>query len=416
MPEPAWKILQCPNCAALSKCDPEAVVAPTCPRCGWALDVSQDPYVPDSSELLDDGPEIISEELDRPADAPPMTEPDLEELQLDQARMKRTTDDELFSRAEDRIRVKRKSERVEKELTSWDDIDAGVDESRPGRRKPTWLKVLRGGAIAAVPIALLCLMVYGLIASLQDKEEVQREPEITEAEVARESLSALEAAALERESSNQIYARVRAVAERFLNAASWQDRLALVREPDRVAPLMERFYADPDNPDGPVPHLPLPPEGKILVHESLLLISVGKEDRRTLPLALELTAPDEYRVDWESFVGFCEVPWNEIPDRRPIEPFLLRAKVKPGNFYNFGFRDDSWSNWHLDDRRGEQRLYGYAELNGVTESDLKLHLGRSKKQVYLLLKVRFPEDAPSPHQVEITEVIAKGWVAPLAEQ
>lgn len=388
------------------------MVGPTCPICGWALDLSQDSYIPDSGELLDHEPEIISREPDPPAGDRWITLPEFKATQLDQTRMKRTTDDEMFSRAEDRIRVRRKSGRVERELTSWEGREDGVDAGRLDESKPIWVKVVRGIAIAAVPVALLCLMVYGLIASLRDKEELEREPEISEADIARESMSELEVAAMGIESSNKLYARVREVAERFLNAASWQDRVALVREPERVALLMERHYADQDNPDGPVRHLPLPPEGKVLVNDSLLLIVVEREDRSRIPLAFERTAPDEYRVDWESFTGYCEVPWKEIPERRPTEPFLLRAIVKQGNFYNHGFRDDRWSNWHLDDARGEKRLYGYAELNGVVESYLKLHSGSGKSLVYLLLKVRFPKDAPSPHQVEITEVIANGWVAP----
>ena len=427
-------ILQCPNCAGLAKCDPDSAVLPTCPRCGWALDISRDlpPPVPVPNPNEFEAEEEVEAEIITAGTEPSAASPLLPKSGtaarelisnlssgrpadplLDADRLKHTTDKELVSKAEERIRVKRQSRRVAKELTGWDEEEAQVEieraESRPRRRRrtPLWNQFARLTVNVFVPAGLVCLVVYGVIASLREKEVVVPEPEISAAEAARNSLPALEAAALERDQSKEIYMRVRAVAEQFLNAGTWQERLAVVRQPGRVGPLMERYYSDPDNPDGPVPHRPIAENGRVQVYKSLLLIAIENEDRSRRPLAVERSAQDgEYRVDWESFVGHCEVSWKEIPEKRPSQPFVLRARVKRGNFFNFGFRDDKWTCWHLDDATGEHRLYGYTKRNGATEIGLvEAQRGTKEEAVYVLLKVR------SAHQVEITEVIAKGWVA-----
>ena len=413
----------------VSKFDPMQAAAtaatPTCPKCGTVLPAPKpttitsppsDPdQIPNPNELPEEPepqqgePEdddtllsvpLISGLEDSRADDPP----------LDSSLLKTTSDEDLASKA---IRVKRKSARVEKQLTSWDDRDPGDEESGQRRRPtPAWVKGLKVAAIAVVPVALLILIVYGVLASMKDKPEVEREPEVTAVSLARDRLSELERASLARSTSKEVFLNARAVAEQFLKAETWEQRRNFVREPDRVAPLMQEHYAKPGNPDGAIPYRELPEDSKLAVHNSLLLLSVEMEDFTRRPLAVEQVSADQFLVDWESWVGHCGVPWDELDERRPSEPFLLRARIKERDYYNYGFQDDRWASWQLEDLNGDHRIFGYVDSTGPLMIRLATETRREKKAIYVLLKVRFPEDAPAGDQVEITEFVARGWVSP----
>jgi hypothetical protein len=253
---------------------------------------------------------------------------------------------------------------------------------------------------------------------VRDEDPPPNGPATDEASLARAALSELEAAAMEDIASEEIYAKSKEVAEKFLDANSWEERLAYVRDPERVRPLMEQHYSRPGNDDGPVLHREIPEKAEVLVHLSYLMLAITMPDFSVRPLAIERISEDQFLVDWESWVGYCGVPWTEFDTHRPTEPFVLRARVFQRNYFNFGFRDDTWASWQLEDRAGDHRIYGYVgredpkmiELVAQTEDR-----PNPATPVYLLLKVRFPENAPSADQVEITEMIGRGWILPREE-
>ena len=99
---------------------------------------------------------------------------------------------------------------------------------------------------------------------------------------------------------------------------------------------------------------------------------------------------------------------------------MVRVRAKERDYYTYGFRDDAWVSWQLEDREGNHRVFGYVERNSPEHIELRLMTkgkkGQRKNPVYMLLKVRFPENAPAGDQLEIVEVVTKGWVAPDANR
>ncbi len=398
VPEPSWIVARCRSCSGLAKFDPTKLGAPpTCPACGTVLSLPP-PSAPVWSEAVRDPSALISHLPNRKPSDP-----------LDSSRVKQTNTQEMVSLASERVRVKRKSKRVMKQLTSWEQSREELDRERHPQPTPAWLRKTKIALLALVSAALLGLMVYGVIASMREGGAIS-EPE--KAETGSSPFSELEAASFDRTESKRVYARARAAAEQFLDAATWQERLSFCRDPKRVRMLMAEDHSNPARPDGPVARRPLPDQAKVVVNGSLILLSIEMDDFSRRPLAIERLSDDRYRVDWESWVGHCEIPWDELGQRRSALPFRLRARMLRRDYYNHGFQDERWTSWQLEDRTGQHRIFGYVEHQHpvLIQLESAARSQATNRPIHVLLEVRFPQSAPAGDQVEITKIITLGWV------
>ena len=205
-----------------------------------------------------------------------------------------------------------------------------------------------------------------------------------------------------------------------MNAKTYQERLGFVRDADRVEPLMKRYYES--NPDGPFSFRE-PTEGwQMRPYQSFLLTTVISQDFAQHPIAVEQREEDgRYMVDWESFVGYCEIPWDEITERKSTEPFLLRARASVGDYYNHGFyppepsqtgdppNKDGWACIKLEDRGQQNTIYGYVKIDDPVLQDLAKVMTPSGS-VFITVKVAYPPDGKAANQFLITELVSRGWV------
>lgn len=49
---------------------------------------------------------------------------------------------------------------------------------------------------------------------------------------------------------------------------------------------------------------------------------------------------DGLKVDWESWVGWSEMPWDDFLKIKATEPKLVRVMLKWVDYYNFDFSDE----------------------------------------------------------------------------
>ncbi|MGE9271080.1 MAG: hypothetical protein ACQKBU_09790, partial [Verrucomicrobiales bacterium] len=136
-------------------------------------------------------------------------------------------------------------------------------------------------------------------------------------------------------------------------------------------------------------------------------INDGEFEKHQVALALE---SGRWKLDWESLAGWSEMSWDELKETQPTHPILIRTKIRPVDYYNFGFSDENkWSCYSLVNPQGDSSLYGYVPSLGAL--DLQLQVAETRKNMQVTLKVRYPKDAPSDNQVLIEEVIvADGWI------
>ncbi|MGJ8697250.1 MAG: hypothetical protein ACSHYF_13110 [Verrucomicrobiaceae bacterium] len=194
----------------------------------------------------------------------------------------------------------------------------------------------------------------------------------------------------------------------FLNAATITEKAKWIRDKERVKPLMENYYGSED----------IEPErlrnfdkSQVTYRGNLLSSYVQLNDFSSKPIAI-LKVKDEYFVDWESWVGYCEVPANKMILLKPKGEVLMRAYVTSQKYYNYGFSDDrKWYSVKLFFQDQDRSLWAYAEKNSQLTERLIRTLS-SRSEIPMVVSVRYPEGGRADDQVILTRVYTDGWIYP----
>ena len=208
-------------------------------------------------------------------------------------------------------------------------------------------------------------------------------------------------------------------ARAFLTAPDGESALRLVREPERVGAAFRAWYG-PENPWKPLELSDEPPaEGDL---QLLGRIAAGKlplKDFETVLMAGELKG-GRYLIDWESFSGYGERPWDAFMTERPREPVLMRVVVKLGpttDYFGQDFTDGgAYQCYQVSDAAADHVLTGYVVKNGLVDAALQQALivpgERSRKALvcHAVLRLRYPEGSTNSRQLEIVEFVEKGWM------
>ncbi len=199
----------------------------------------------------------------------------------------------------------------------------------------------------------------------------------------------------------------------FLGAPTVEEMMKHIRDPERLRPAITAWYAR--HPYQPTAWKKLPQQEEMVLYNSLLVGVFDAEDYSRRPVALERVAGD-FKVDWECFTGWCEVPWEEMGEKRPTTPVILRCTVGVSDYWNLDFQDSKkYSCLQLKSLDGQHTLYGYVQKGSPLELDLALEM-RMQDPLLTTLRVKFLPNGTAKNQVEITEKVARGWVLTGAEK
>ncbi len=196
------------------------------------------------------------------------------------------------------------------------------------------------------------------------------------------------------------------VAKQFMEAETIDGLLPVVRDAKRVEPKIRAYY-----PDGKIPLIKMQKfnsSGRVSYKDSMAAVSVLTGDYENKQLAF-IDGADGLKIDWESWVGWSEMPWDVLMKEKPVEPKLLRVMLRWVDYYNFGFSDENeWRSYRLSSPDGEHMLYGYVARNSLL--DQRLRPAEQGATVAATIRVRYRENEQSPQQVVIEEHVADGWV------
>ncbi|MHB1082952.1 MAG: hypothetical protein ACYC67_26385 [Prosthecobacter sp.] len=198
---------------------------------------------------------------------------------------------------------------------------------------------------------------------------------------------------------------------KFLETPTWKERVLLVRDRLRVAPLMSLYYSK--NADGPLAFDSIVEATEISPKFSQHVVVFEGGGRRIATVEHTIAGP---RVDWESFVGSGEMGWSDFLELKQAAPTLFRVYVSPAGHFENQFGDPSklqcYSLRNISEP-GAKVVYGYAEKGGPIAKALDYQLQMSEDAtVPMILRLKFPPDAPVDFQVWISQLVQSGWVTP----
>lgn len=312
-----------------------------------------------------------------------------------------------------RTRGKRKKKEKEAETPDWE-ASAGTWRSRKNQNGRT----LRTAALwtALVAAALGATFFFfkdrnakALLENKTKQEEITISPLLLPDEELEEPIKLPK---IMRRSQAEFLSLARPKAESFLAATTVDQILPLVRDSEKMRAKLFEYYS----------HSKLRPtaiskfnaSGQVSYKDSFAAVSMLTTDFELIQLAF-FDGKDGLKIDWESWVGWSELPWHKLIESKPQKPTLIRTKLRTVDYYNFGFSDDSkWRAYRLSSPDGAHTLYGYTERDSLI--DERLRPPERSASVAVTLKIRFPEGEENRNQVIIQDIVSDGWVLPDTKQ
>lgn len=260
------------------------------------------------------------------------------------------------------------------------------------------------GWVALVGCAFVAAIIWSLVS-------------VKGAEGQRKDLTESALAVLENEEREEMEAvalidTLERVAREFLDARTVDEMLVHVRHPDRVAPLMENHYAG----RGPTPSrvlnvISLDPL-TIEKRASFWMLSCELEDGKSTQMLLEAVSGMEAKVDWETYVCYQPMKWDDFASERPGGYTAdFRVYVEKDHFYSHEFADSqAYACYRLTALNGEAVLFGYVPRGAAfAEQISELAGGQRSGPAPMILRLHVPEGIDSPRGVQVRELVSPRW-------
>jgi hypothetical protein len=267
------------------------------------------------------------------------------------------------------------------------------------------------GKIAAVAVAVVTLAGAALFM-IQRKKPARAVTEPLVVAKAQEAAPAAPAAPpidlpLEMNRNQvELLAEMQPITKAFLEATTVDAMLPFVRNREQVEKKMRAFY-----PGGTITAPGMSAfntANNVAFRGKLASVAVRTSDYSAKQLAF-IRTNDGLKVDWESFVGWSEMPWEEFLSKKPTKPAVFRASLRELDYYNFAFADEKkWQCYQLRSPDGQHVVYAYAKRDSVADKQLRPAEKNAGNLVTVSLK--FPLGETSKNQVLVEEVLTDGWV------
>jgi len=297
--------------------------------------------------------------------------------------------------------------------------NAGLPDDQPDWDKIPQQRIRVGkranrpwGRMVAVAVAALAL-IGGVLFMIQRKQTANAAPAPVIAqqvqETAPDPAPAAEPINLPLEmnrNQTELLAEIEPMAKGFLEASTVDEILPFVRNREQVEKKIRAYY-----PNGTISAPGMSAfntTSNVAYRGKLASVAVRTNDFSPKQLAF-IRTNDGLKIDWESYTGWSEIPWDELLSQKPTKAAVFRASLRMVDYYNFSFADEGkWQSYQLRSPDGQHVVYGYVKRDSTLDKQLRPADKNSGNLVTVSLK--FPLGETSKNQVLIEEVLADGWV------
>jgi hypothetical protein len=192
----------------------------------------------------------------------------------------------------------------------------------------------------------------------------------------------------------------------FLEADTVEKLLPFVRNATKIEEKIRAWY-----PDGKVPAPGMSAfnnKNALAYRGSLISLSVRTDEFEEKQIAF-IRGDDGLKIDWESYVAWSEMPWQQFISEKPESPTVFRVGLKMLEYYNFDFSDEKkWQSYELRSPNGEHVLYGYVRRDSALNDKIRPLDVKSSRLV--TLKLKYVPGETKRNQVVIDSFVSDGWV------
>jgi hypothetical protein len=216
-------------------------------------------------------------------------------------------------------------------------------------------------------------------------------------------------------------ARAKAAVQALMTAATVEEMAKHVRQPDRALPRMKAHYGEAK--PGPVKFefgdqiTESEKDGVLFV---LLDIKVNFAEHY---LVVEVPLKDgPAKVDWESYAGWCEMPWADFVKKGSDAAKEFRVAATLSDYFNFDYSDrKKFHCFRLVDKDDTETIFAYCEAESKTAKTLLKEIREQQKRSTeenavptqtFTLKLSMKAADAARKQAWIEDVICTGWVTP----
>ncbi|MES2661153.1 MAG: hypothetical protein V4689_21205 [Verrucomicrobiota bacterium] len=232
-------------------------------------------------------------------------------------------------------------------------------------------------------------------------------------QVREQTASVLETDAKEELEAGQMVDRIESSTQRFFRAKSIEEMLPLVRQAERVKPLMEAYYGNTSI----VPRRILQTRRleplTLDHHTNFWLTAVELDDHKTRNLVVDVPDSGDPLIDWETLVCYQPMNWDRFATERPTRTSLdFRVYLEPDNFHSHEFADPTkWTSFRLTALGAEETVFGYAKTDeAITRDLLELVRRNQGRPCSVILRLGIPEGLQSRSGVVIEKLVSPRWL------
>lgn len=197
--------------------------------------------------------------------------------------------------------------------------------------------------------------------------------------------------------------------------------LKLIRQPKRLEAAIRAFYGEGTLPKLQVKDVRSSSDHKALLPKNFVRFQLVL-DKGSVPVYVEKTESHGYRLDWESFVGYSTMPWEEFIANRATKTVRLRAHLSDANYYEGQYQESDFRCFRLEDPTRTHSLYVYYPRDDLKFLRLsekifevegsRSRLGKKGFEIPVLVDVRYRPGSSTQYQVDLVEYLSDSWLRP----
>jgi hypothetical protein len=207
--------------------------------------------------------------------------------------------------------------------------------------------------------------------------------------------------------------RIESCIKRYFATTSIETRARLIRQPERVEPLMREYHASQPVTADRVKTIRMLQPLTLDQRGDFWMASVALEGGTTRSLIIQASNQTEPKIDWETLVCHQPMPWDDFVTRPPTSTSMdFRVYVERDIFHSHEFADPSkWTSFRLTALSSEETLFGYTHAGSAEEQALlEVMQNSGGRRASVILRLVVPEGLRARRSAVIEKVVNHRWL------